>query len=94
MNPQHSQYSGEPNYNNDIAILHLCQPLTLIQGIQIHPADPAQKYEGVSAIIAGWGVTTNTTVCTEGGVKTVRSGTGDSIFSHEKYFNTENEDLR
>ena len=77
MNPQHSQYSGEPNYNNDIAILHLCQPLTLSQGIQIHPADPSQKYEGVSAIIAGLGVTTNT-VCTEGGVKTVCSGTGDT----------------
>ena len=77
MNRQHSQDSGEPNYNNDIAILHLCHPLTKTPGIRIHLADPAQKYEGVSAFIAGWGVTTDT-VCTEGGVKTVRSGTGNT----------------
>ena len=29
---QDPEYSGEPHYSNDIAILHLCQPLTFSNG--------------------------------------------------------------
>ena len=29
---QHPQYDGAPQYNYDLAILHLCQPLTFSRG--------------------------------------------------------------
>merc|ERR1711936_241132 len=53
---QHPQYEGKPLVNNDIAILHLCQPLTFsAEVLHILPPDPAENYEGVSAVMAGWG---------------------------------------
>lgn len=50
------QYEGEPLVNDDIAILHLCQPLTFSREVlYILPPDPAENYEGMSALVAGWG---------------------------------------
>lgn len=53
---QHPDYSGEPNYDNNIAILRLCDPLEFSRGVEaISLAEAGQDYENQIALLTGWG---------------------------------------
>jgi len=56
---EHPDYSGRPVYDNDFSILILQEPVTWSKEVKpiCLPQEIAAAYEGVEAIVSGWGET-------------------------------------
>ena len=60
----HDNYTGKPEHINDIAKLHLDDPIDFSSHPEIHPIclpeNPGKDYDGEDAVVTGWGMVNRT----------------------------------